>query len=969
MATGTIVTLILTIALCLCLLIGFLIGFKRGLVKSSIRFGVFVGLLIVAGLISSPIANALTKINLSGLNLVINGTIVETIPEAIKSLIFSNSLMEGIATSSPSTVKLVESLPGAILSLVVFFLLVLIMTLLSFFVYLIIAKTCLKESKLKKQLKKKKKQAKFIQDTFEEENEIKKLKNNRKRWFGGAVGVVGGFVFIFALLLPITSLTSTVSKITSQTQSVVYAETENESEFLSETSGDLIKYFLGEDVVDAINGYGNSVAGKILTVGGLDNLIFDAITNVKVENNNFKFRQEMVSASKIYDQCVYLVEEIGNAEDYTSVDFDKVNKILDTLFETNTIKILAPELIPYAVNYFYSTETFETLNFKTEIQYVVNGFVSDIKNNPNGFVKTLRNELNPILNVVKVACETGYVDDLMGGERDLSNLMVALKRNENKLLNSITSNIFRSEILKNTVPRVINAVLNIIEKGTNNELSFVELSTENVNWTIFEKDINSLIKNFADIYLILDSTNAVENIKLITNKNFEDNSFKGLMYLVGNEIQLLKENNLFKTQTENPFTTFVNYICEKDEFKDILNAEKLKNANWNVEFYFIVPSLVSLKNSGVLEHVLSNEEINENLVCDLLIELENERTYLENSISGFYDSSVFKKPISYLINELNNIIESVLSTEENSVVFEQINENNLTMLEKASIISVFENMLKAYELLSENELNLENLTNEEISIIGSFLNSLKENAFKYENGVPNLECVVSQDKTTVENGGIFAKVYVSMVNHAKKTYSFEGNVSIGTIEWISFLKTAKKLSEIKADEFLEILAGKEEDINVGEVLEVLGATEETIESIEKVTDSITNLDPESSKSFDDLANSLENLNDEKVDEIIDSVEKSTGEEIDIDKSLIEKEKIISSRISTLMVKTLTNENLQQSLNELCNGATVVLSQAVSKGVVINVTTSGGLEALENLIEEKTNNLTIQNLIKKLFGII
>ena len=37
------------------------------------------------------------------------------------------------------------------------------------------------------------------------------------------------------------------------------------------------------------------------------------------------------------------------------------------------------------------------------------------------------------------------------------------------------------------------------------------------------------------------------------------------------------------------------------------------------------------------------EEIDVDLVCDLLIEIENENTYINNSISGFYDSSVFKK--------------------------------------------------------------------------------------------------------------------------------------------------------------------------------------------------------------------------------------------------------------------------------------------------------------------------------------
>jgi len=37
-------------------------------------------------------------------------------------------------------------------------------------------------------------------------------------------------------------------------------------------------------------------------------------------------------------------------------------------------------------------------------------------------------------------------------------------------------------------------------------------------------------------------------------------------------------------------------------------------------------------------------------------------------------------------------------------------------------------------------------------------------------------------------------------------------------------------------------------------------------------------------------------------------------------------------------------------------------------VVISCQIDGGLETLKNIIEEKTNNLTVQNLVKKLFGI-
>lgn len=971
MSSGTIVSVVIYAFLALALIIGFLIGFKRGLVKSSVRFGTFIVLILVAGFISTPIANALSTIDISGLNIVVGGTVAKTLPNALKNLIFSNSIMEGVAESSPSTVALVEKLPTAILSLAVFFVLVILMTLISYFVYLIINRA-LPEKKVKIGIKKLKKHGCNNPHVYEtEQKKLVQIKKKRKAWLGGAVGVVQGFVFLFVLLLPVTSLVSTVSDITT-TKSIdaVYADS-NEDEFLSETSGDLLTYYLGEDIVSAINGYGKSVPGMALTLGGLDDAIFDSLTNINVNGENFEIREDLVSIAKIYDQYVYLVDEIGKAESYSTVDFEKINKIIDTLFEMGIVKSLAPELLPYALDYFYSTETFNSLDYKTEIEYVLNGLVEDLKNNPEGFLKTLRTDFAGLIEIGKTACETGYVDDLMGGKREISDLMIALQREDYGLLNSLTQNLFETPSLKNVLPRATNSLLTIVEKMNNNEVDFVEISTENLNWETFEQDANAILKNVVNGYLILDQyeiEKIFNDFKTISKDDFKNEDFAAVLYLFGNEIQLIKDSELFVKQQENPYTTFVNYFANKDEFKDVFNPDVLNNANWNHEFSIIVPSLVSLKDSGVMEYFLTYEEIDEQAVCDMFLETEDENTYLYNVVSGLYDSSITKKPLSFVVNSLNDEIEEILSDEINSVTISKIEESKLTQEEKDSTINVVEHLLKSYSVVTKDDFSFENLTDEEIEKVGSFLNSLKENSFKYSNNEPNPSCTISQDGKSVDNGGIFSEVYIAMIDFAKKSFSFEGNVSYGTINWVSFLKTSKKLSELDEDELLEILAGEDEDIDVGEVLEVLGADEETVESIENVKDSFAELDPENPDSFKNLSDSLESLDDDKIQNIIDSVKESTEEEIEIDTSLIEKEKIISKRISLLMTSEINDENMAESLSELCNGATLILNQSISKGVVIECSVTGGLEKLEEEIEKTTKNLIIQDLVKQLFGI-
>ena len=86
-------------------------------------------------------------------------------------------------------------------------------------------------------------------------------------------------------------------------------------------------------------------------------------------------------------------------------------------------------------------------------------------------------------------------------------------------------------------------------------------------------------------------------------------------------------------------------------------------------------------------------------------------------------------------------------------------------------------------------------------------------------------------------------------------------------------------------------------------------------------------------------------------------------------TIIANEKAISARISLLMRSTLTDENEAESLAILCNGATVVLSEAVSSGVVLQCNITGGLSALETKINAQTSSDAVRSLVKALFGIM
>lgn len=1190
MNLSVVFSLVAYFVLFLALIIGFLAGLKRGLVRSSMRLGTLVVCLIIAGLITMPISTAISNINISSLNWTIEGTVASTIPEGLKLLILSNEQVAAAANDMPSIVQIIEGLPAAIISIVVFFILVLVMLLVSYIIYVILEKFALRESRERRKLKKLEKQAKKDNEKKQDvpsspavPNPIKKKK--KKIWLGAAVGTFCGFIFIFALMLPITSITSTISDIANSTVSVSAEETSSDEENVVESSQDLLRYYLGDEVISYIDGYSQSVAGKILTVGGLDDAIFDSITTIKVNNEKFCFRNDIYNAAKIYDDFVYIVDSIGKEGTYKNINFEKVDEIIDKLFETGLFKALAPELIPYAVNYVYDMESFKDFEYKDQAILIINGIVNNLDKAGTQYLKTLRSDFSSLIEIGKSACKVGLVDDLVGGKRDLPTLAKSLQAENYMLLNSITKNLIDSSSFKTVIANGTTAIFDVVENYLDNKVNLGEINSDLVNWENLEPEVNSLLKNVVDAYLILNEYDFDEisnNPKILVSSEFSTLDFESLINILGKELNLLKSSSLIKNQEINAYNEIVSYISTTEIGTKFLDEQVLKETNWESELKNLTPSIVALKESGALSYALttdnfeidsflsllakenSNHEtyakqtakplLNSNLsikpikylfeqfnnlvpnlkesigdikeidltnynglsendktqilnvidalavlsskiglekfknetfdtifslnnmsgsttnskyVTNLLVPLskveitketydsffnaidgnenfkafvslseatsnsfdwesefekinmiltvlekENSETSIrnllfpsnklevnitsetlskafdilslplyelapENScmeilVVSLYESKLLKQSLVYLINTLDSLACEKLSTTEKTYSISEIELSNLTESQKLQIVNVFNSATSAFKILIKDEFNLETLSDDEIVLIGTFINALKENAYNYVNNSPSPLCTLSADKTTVINGGVFAPLYLTMIDYAKQTYSFSGDVSYGTIEWVNFLKTAKKLSELSgsSNNILDLISDKDSNLDVGDVLEIVGVESETTEKISSVQDSFSNLDSSNPDSFENLATNLGTIDSSDATKIENAIKETTGKDITgaVDVDVINKEKVVSSRISYLMKNTLTSENLEISLSELCNGAVVVLGQAVSSGVVLQFNLEGGASALKTQIENKTTSSEVQNLVKTLFGI-
>lgn len=1181
MNVGLIITLSLYIILVLSLVVGFLIGLKRGLVKSSIRLGVFVLCMIIAGLITKPISSTLLNIDISKFGIVVEGKVASTLSEALKGLLLSNQKVLDAVNSMPSVMKLIDSLPSIILDIVVFFILVLFTSFLSWIIYIIIAKTSLKQSKLEKQAKKQKKLAKKSKGQLikPELQQILVSKQNKHGWWGACVGLVNGFIFIFLLLLPITSITSTFSDIAKQDS--VSAE----SEVLTATSSDLIRYYVGDEIISYVNAYSNSVAGKILTIGGLDDVIFDSVTSLKVNNQKVSIRADIKNVAKIYDNVVFLVDEVGGLDSYSKIDFKKVDAIVDSVFKIGTFRAVAVDALPYALNYLYETEMFKNLEYNAEIKFVANAVVDEIKKDPDGFVDALKTQFGGVIEVGKSACRVGLVDDLVGGKRDYKTIVSSLSKNNYELLNSITSNLLSKSATKVLVTEGGNVALEILEKMLGENVNLGRLDKSKVDWSKFNSTFSDEAKVLLSAFDTInkyDADKVFADFSILISKEFSTADFEKLVDCISKTAGYLQTNPLFVRQSINSFNALVDYAQTHETLKNFVDAGVIKTSNLETEIQFLKPSIVALKHSGILHHAIKEElnvdyvasklqqKIGENqttkvvlvpvldskitqksikfglekfnelvpsiresigkevveidltnftylsaqdkiqtvrcaeylidAICALgyknfkenafetvftfndkdindvvkasyianalnniklisltektynsifdalsknesfnklmspevakqpnfswdkelellnillsivekeqngesmkttlypagykdivinntlmskvfkhallpLVDTKPEETSLNALVTTLYQSQLFKKALPYILNIVNERISKVIYSLTHVVEISKIKLEQITDDQKTDIINVLETLARSFDVMTKEDFDLETLTDDEIVLVGNFLNALKENAYDYADGKPNPNCKLTADNKTIENGGIFAELYVAMIDYAKESYEVSPTISYGEIEWINFLKTSKKLSEISGGkgDILDIVSDTNSDVNIGEALEVIGVEKETADKVNNVKDSFTNTDSSSAESYENLAHSLGNITNEDATNIIETVKNSTGKDISgaVNTTTLSNEQTVSTRISVLMTTGLNDANLDESLADLCNGATYVLAHAVSSGVVITNSITGGNEALSNAINSKTTNAEVRALVKSLFAI-
>ena len=559
-------------------------GVKRGATRAAIRLGTLVVLMIVAGLVSMPIAKAIAGIDLSSLGVAYGDGVAQNITEIVKGLLFEVEEIKLAAYASPALMALIEGLPLMILSLVVFGLLTWVFRGISYIIYIIIARYALRSSKLERAAKKQAKAEKKARKngaivTSQNQGVLQVPKRNR--WLGALVGLVQGIVLAFVLFFPISSICGIVSDVagTSTEATVVEAEAQTPEENPENPNENI----LGA-VLPYFDSYNNTFVAKFVAMGGFDDVVFDELTKIEVEGSTIKLRHdliEMVNAYKEVSDVLNFDQETINWKEFRLEDVHNVvNKVLDI----KLISSLLPDLVPHVLEtYIYDAEFFTELPASDITKAELSALMGEYKE--NGFTESLKSDLDGVFAILDTIFTSGLADDINNRDLPDEKLIEYLEANDNEMLNKIVGEVYGSGLIKVGG----TTALNYLVKSINEELEF-ETPIKYFDGKIFADEERKGVEDVLDA--ILDSYEVVKELDGVEVEDMSDDQIETLANLL-----TALQNNAFKTYNENDeLVERENTVVTND--KDVANGGPFSNVYIVIVDHFVSEYIENINYKG-----------------------------------------------------------------------------------------------------------------------------------------------------------------------------------------------------------------------------------------------------------------------------------------------------------------------------------------------------------------------------------
>lgn len=477
-------------------------GVVRGFKKQSFRLVWVVGIAVLLFFITPLITKALLNFNLSFLGFGYRGVQLTSINEFVINLVTSYDVMGEYAkifADNKEVVLMVVSLVGIFINTILYVLLFWIFKIILWPIWAMFSAAIIKKR----------------------DAEGKKLK--KRRALGMCVGVVLGVFVGATTIMPIMGVLNIASAVEYETSEI---EMDNDGNQVSDKNGKpvrsgkngIITTLGGEQAGDLIRAYNTSIPYNILKYSGIEStnmFTFNALSTVRINNQNISLQNEVTSAVKAYS----VFNELSKI-DFRNYDkqklsqmLDLVQKLSDNFFEIKTISAVGDKILPYVINEILTNDHFILALPATGDgvkDYAIRQTLTQVKDIT---VLDLKNEVNCVLNIAKLLNSKDILAPVLNGDFDPYTIPDKISVTDAE---AITNQIFAMKTIGSAVPVVINASFMFIA----NELEVKNFSVEEQVVSIDEvkKLLNTVINvglrayNSLDLnskYYVTDSTFAL----------------------------------------------------------------------------------------------------------------------------------------------------------------------------------------------------------------------------------------------------------------------------------------------------------------------------------------------------------------------------------------------------------------------------------------------------------------------------
>lgn len=597
--------------LLLFLIIGLGFGLIRGLKRSSLHLLFLVLSIILAFFITKPI----TKLILNS-NITVNGEVV-TISDAIINFISEQFDVSKI----DSATEFLKNIPNAIVSPIMFIILSLGCFAVFDVIYMIVAKVWFGSKK-------------------------KDFENKKPyRAYGGVIGLLEGFLFMFILFAPITSLTNVYEEIiklppTAESQML---ENNSENSEKKKTVGETLLETIPTEVNEAILSYNKSVVGKISSAGGINNMLFDKLANFEVEGEEIVIREEIVSVTATYDDFV-VIYNFAIDKNYISADFTSLKENLTKVLDNGIFKGVISNTIKEIIVKF---DDLKEGSFLESLPQLVQDIVVELKNkfSEENFdaYEYLKSDILNVVDVVESVFKSNLVTKYDNLEnKDFENILKLVEGNQENI-KTIVSGVLNLNLVKDTfsilgdyasdkiseflqndegLEIALNTNISDKEKMIDDMLkaieSFVDLNDKiSISELLSSNDIIETLTSVEDIGEVLITVgktfDKVRNLEILvlpeTQERLEkvyvfDNILKLYdLELLGDEVYLTKDST---SKTElSTYELFFTYISNPIEVASQLGLTDIGKEGVTFD--------------NILDRVLAGLSINEDLFTDIML--------------------------------------------------------------------------------------------------------------------------------------------------------------------------------------------------------------------------------------------------------------------------------------------------------------------------------------------------------------